>query len=199
MDLDNIKKSWQESDIRPKIDEDKIQKILDNKGKGAFDALLKYDKLFFWLFIPCLLFGILVSIFIHPLPGIFYSVLVIIGFFWQAYKIKFLKKINLSEMGILEASKQITKYKKYIVYEISIGFIAIIPFFIFYTYYGLPEMFPRLYKGEGVSTSLLVILIVEIFLTAIISYWIYRSTYLHNIRKIEKSVKEIEYFENNNI
>lgn len=197
MDLDNIKKSWQETDIKPRIDKDKIQRILDNRGKGAFDALLKYDKLFFWLLIPCFFLGVLFSFFIHPLPGIFYSVLVIIGFFWQIYKIKFLRKINISEMGIIEVSKQITKYKKYIVYEISIGSITIIPFFIFYTYYGLPEMFPRLYKDESASTSLLVILVVEISLTVIISYWIYRSAYLHNIRKIEKSVREIEYFENN--
>ncbi|MFV0418172.1 MAG: hypothetical protein ACK5KT_05535 [Dysgonomonas sp.] len=199
MDLDNIKKSWQNADVKPIINEDKIQRILDNRGKGAFDALLKYDKLFFWLLIPCFLLGLLISFFMHPLPGIFYSILVIIGFFWQAYKIKVLKSFDLSAMGILEVSKCITKYKKYIVYEILIGLVSIIPFFIFYTYYGLPEMFPRLYQGESASTSLLIILIIEIVLTLIISYWIYKRTYLKNIRKIEKSVKEIEYFENDNI
>ena len=91
MDLDNIKKSWQNADIRPIIDEDKIQKILDNRGKGAFDALLKYDKLFFWLLIPCFLLGIFAIFYIHPLPGFFYSVLVIIGFFGKHTKLSFSK------------------------------------------------------------------------------------------------------------
>lgn len=199
MDLDNIKKSWQQAGAGRTIDENKIQKMLDNKGKGAFDALLKYDKLFFWLLFPCLLLGLLGTFVVHWLPGIFYSLLVIGGFFWQAYKIKFLKNINLSEMGILEVSKSITKYKKYITYEILVGTIAIVAFFIFYTYYGLPAMFPRLYGGENAPMILFIILIIEILLTAILSFFLYKYTYLINIKKIEKAVKEIEYFENDNI
>lgn len=31
MDLDNIKKTWQQTDIRPDIDDDKIRKMLSNE------------------------------------------------------------------------------------------------------------------------------------------------------------------------
>jgi len=199
MDLDNIKKSWQEAEIKPTIDENKIQRMLDNKGKGAFDALLKYDKLFFWLMVPCLLLGVLACFIMHPLPGIFYSSLVVAGFFWQAYKIKFLKNINLPEMGILEVSKNITRYKKFIVYEMIVGLIFIVTFFIFYTYYGLPSMFPRLLDGEDASTPLFIMLITAIIITIILSFILYKSLYINNIKKIEKLVNEIEEFEKDNI
>lgn len=198
MDLDNIKKSWQEAQVRLTIDEDKIQKMLDNKGKGAFSALLKFDRLGFWLLIPCLLLGIIGIFCIHLLPGIFYSILVIGGLFWQRYKIQYLKGFDLSEMGILEVSKCITKYKKFIIYEILIGAIAIVVFFIFYTYFGLPEMFPKLNEIEDSGKFLLIMLITGIIATAIFSYLLYRYMYLNNIKRIEKSIKEIEEFEYDN-
>ena len=44
MDLDNIKKAWQESNITPSIDEQKIEKMLSNEGNSAFNSLFKYER-----------------------------------------------------------------------------------------------------------------------------------------------------------
>lgn len=54
MDLDNIKKVWQENNAKPDIKEHKIQQMLDNKGKGAFENLIKYEKLGLILAIICI-------------------------------------------------------------------------------------------------------------------------------------------------
>ncbi len=191
MDLDNIKKTWQATEIKPDIDDDKIQKMISNEGKSAFNSLLKVEKFAFFLMIPCLAIGVLVSCCMHLLFGIFYSVLVVGGAFWQIYKINFLKRIDLSIMSILDVSKEITRYKKYIIKEIIFGFILVLPLFIIYTYFVLPSMYPALDN----SVKKLIMLAIGIGGTIIISYLVYRILYIKNIHKIEKSVKENEEFD----
>ncbi|MDH6308173.1 hypothetical protein M2451_001202 [Dysgonomonas sp. PFB1-18] len=190
MDLDNIKKTWQETEIKPDIGDDKIQKMISNEGKSAFNSLLKVEKFALFLMIPCLAIGVLVSCCMHLLFGIFYSVLVVGGAFWQMYKIKFLKQIDLSAMGILDVSKEITRYKKYIVKEIICGLILVLPLFFMYTYFVLPSMYPALS-----SPVKLAMLITGIGGTIIICYFVYKYLYIKNIRKVEMLVKENEEFD----
>lgn len=201
MDLDSIKKTWQEANIKPTIDESKIQKMLDNKGKSAYANLLKYDKCFLWLLIPCVFAGVLFYC-MHPLPGILYFALLIPAFFWQLYKISYLKKADVSKMGILEISKGVTRYKKFLVYEIIIGAVWIVAFSVSYIYYGLPSMFPKLmgrYSPEGESSFMLLLLIFMIAATMVFSFLIYKYLYLNNIKKIQDSIREIEDFEKDNV
>lgn len=193
MDLDKLKKSWQEADVTPTIHENKIQKMLDNKGKGAFENLLRVEKIFFWLLIPCAFAG-LFFYHMHPLPGIVYFALLIPAFFWQAYKIRTLKKIDLSNMGILEVSKCMVRYKKNIFWEIIVGVVWVIIFFIFYVYWGLPAMFPRLYNEDS-EFSLLILLIGTIVLSIVIGLVLYKYLYINNIKKVQDSIREIEEFE----
>lgn len=196
MDLDNLKKTWQQTEIKPSITDDKIQEMLDNRGQSAFARLIKYDRLFLWLLIPCLLIGILFYRMSLGL-GITYSIMIVLSFFWQRYKIRFMKEIDLSLMGILEVSKCILQYKKYIIYEMVISAIIVIPFFVFYTYYVLPDLFPRMHESDqGLSLTLFAI---SVATTVIICSVIYRYMYMNNIKKVQKSIKEIKDFEKDNI
>lgn len=196
MDLDNLKKTWQQTEIKPSITDDKIQEMLDNKGQSAFARLIQYDRLFLWLLIPCLLVGALFYSMSLGL-GIAYSILIIISFFWQRYKIKFMKGVDLSLMGILEVSKCILQYKKYIIYEMVVSAIIMIPFFIFYTYYVLPDLFPRMHESDhGLSSTLFAI---SVAATIIICFVVYRYMYMNNIKKVQRSIREIKDFEKDNI
>jgi uncharacterized protein YneF (UPF0154 family) len=199
MDLDNLKKTWQQAEINPTIDEQKIRKMLDNKGQGAFEKLIKYDKLYLWLLIPCALAGVF-FFYMHYIPGSIYIALVVIGFFWYRYKLRFLKAINLSEMNILEVSKRVIKYKKFIKYEILFGSVGAVVFFVPYIYYGIPEMMQDVLNDSDMAiyrdTSVfLVTLAIVIVVTFLISFILYKVMYFDNIKQIQKSIKEIEDLE----
>ena len=195
MDLDNLKKTWQETEIKPTIDDAKIQKMLDNKGQGAFAKLIKYDQLFIKLLIPCA-FAEILFFYLSVWLGIIYGILFIYSFFWQRYKIKFMKGFDLSAMGILEASKCILRYKKFIIYEMVVGAIIVIPFFLFYTYYILPDTFPHIHKlNDDIS---LISFVVSIATSLFFSFLIYRYMYMNNIKKVQKSINEIKDFEEDN-
>lgn len=196
MDLDNIKKTWQATDLKSTVGEDKIKKMLDNKGRGAFANLLKFEKLFFLLLIPCLFFAIALF-FMHLFPAIVYSALLIPAFVWQNYKIRYLKGIDFSAMGILEVSKKMTRYKKFLFYEIVVGVVWAILFLVSYTYYGLPKIFPRLFV-EGGSNLYTIIFVSTVLLTFLSLTVIYKYIYFNNIKKIQEAVKEVEEFEEDN-
>ncbi|MDL2303140.1 hypothetical protein LJC28_01965 [Dysgonomonas sp. OttesenSCG-928-D17] len=197
MDLDNIKKTWQETEIKPDIGDDKIQKMISNEGKSAFNSLLKVEKFALFLMIPCSLFGIFLCNKTNLLMGVFYLLIVVFSTLWQVYKIKFLKKNDLSAMGILDVAKRITKYKAYIIKEIIAGIIFILLFCILYTYFGMPSMHPELNNLDKADLRQMQLIMLGTGLGAgiLFSYITYRMLYIKNIRKIEKSVKEIEEFD----
>jgi hypothetical protein len=204
MDLDNLKKTWQATEVRPTIDECKIQKMLDNRGQSAFEKLIKYDRIFLWLLIPCIFAGVLFY-YIHPVPGIIYCIVLINGFCWQTYKLRFMKKVNLSEMGILEVSRCITKYRKLLLYEIIIGSVGIVVFFVPYIYFGIPGMLSKISgrNSEQVQATfdichMAVMLIITIVSAAVLSFFLYKYMYFDNIKQVQNSIKEIEEFEKEN-
>ena len=138
MDLDNIKKTWQETEIKSSVGEDKIRKMLNNTGKSALERLIKYEKIFLWTMIPCILAGVLFY-HMHDVTGIIYFALLVVNFFWQIYKIRFLKRIDVSSMNVMEVSKSITRYRQYLNYELIGGSIFIVIFFSSYIFYALPN------------------------------------------------------------
>jgi len=204
MDLDNLKKTWQETQVKPTIDECKIQKMLDNRGQSAFERLIRYDKIFLWLLIPCV-FASILFYYMHPIPGIIYSIVLVYGFCWQIYKLRFMKKVDLSEMGILEVSKCITKYKKLLLYEIIIGAVGIVFFFVPYVYFGLPGMISKMSgkNTEQIQTTfdiyhMTIMLVIMIVSVVVISFFLYKYMYFNNIKQVQNSIREIEEFEKEN-
>lgn len=192
MDLDNIKKTWQETDIKSSVGEDKILNMLNNKSKGALAKLIRFEIIFIWLLIPCIAAGVLFY-FMHQFTGIFYFSLLLITFFWQLYKIRYLKSIDVTNIGILDASKKINNYRRFISFEIIIGAIYAVTFFVSYVFYALPAIIHKQMSFD----ELLVTFFIGIILIAIITYFLYKFIY-KNIRSIKKSLKEIEDFEKDN-
>lgn len=198
MDLDNIKKTWQQAEIKPGIGEDKIRLML-NKGGGALDKLKKTEKVFFWLLIPCLFAGVMFYR-MHWLPGVLYTALVVFGFFWQRYKMRFLDSINLSEMTVMETTKAITRYKKYLIREIISGFVFIPVFFWAYTFFGMKRMLKGVQSSLIPDTShLLIMFAVLVVITLVLCLLIYLLLYMKNVKKLEATVREVEDFEKDNV
>lgn len=196
MDLDNIKNAWKNAEIEPNIDENKIKKMLDNKGKSAYGNLLKYERMFLWLLIPCFFFGVFLC-FIHLVPAIIYSALLPVSAFWQSYKFRYLKRIDLSEMSVLEVSKSITMYKKFLSYERMIGMVWIIVFMFSYTYYAVPLLTPRSFEGTS-DNFLLILCVAGSILAIILTLVMYKCFYTNNIKQIQNAIQEIQDFEKDN-
>ncbi|MDR2955431.1 MAG: hypothetical protein LBV43_10150 [Prevotella sp.] len=193
MELDNIKKTWQENEIKPSIDEEKIRRMLNNRSKNAFNRLFMVEMVYFILLIPCIFAGVWFYN-LHPIPGILYFAGLVVSFVWQWYKISYLKKIDLIEMGILDVSKRITTYKKYLSYEIFIGAAWGLAVFICFTFFAMPVQIPEL-SSPDLSFILWIGLAAMIILFAILMILIYKFFYMNNIKKIQDAIKEIEEFE----
>lgn len=187
MDLDNIKKSWQEANINPSIDEQKIQKMLDNEGESAFNKILKYEKIGRIAIIACLL--IAYPVFSkHLFAFLIYTVSVILGFFWQIYKINKLKKIDIAHQSITDISTQIYWYRRIIYKEFIFGLIWFIGFASFLGYLE--------FASNSIHPAIYIIVMTMAFLGVILTY---KKLYWNNFKKLEKAIKEVEEFEKDNI
>lgn len=193
MDLDNMKKTWQQTSIKPQLEEDKIQQMLDNKGKGALDKLLRTEKIFLWMAIIILPLACLLE-FSRPFISLFFIAMLVPGCIWQIYKIRFLKKIDTLQMGIVEISAHINRYKKYLLWEITSAIPILIIFMLSYTIFLLH---PKDYSYESLRPAIIMAM-AGIIITIVICIPIYLNLYLKNIRDIERSIQEIKYFEEEN-
>lgn len=193
MDLDNMKKTWQQTSIKPQLEEDKIQQMLDNKGKGALDKLLRTEKIFLWMAIIILPLACLLE-FSRPFISLFFIAMLVPGCIWQIYKIRFLKKIDTLQMGIVEISAHINRYKKYLLWEITAAIPILIIFMLSYTIFLLH---PKDYSYESLRPAI-IMATAGIIITIVICIPIYLNLYLKNIRDIERSIQEIKYFEEEN-
>lgn len=198
MELDSLKKSWQEANIKPAMDEDKIQYMINNQGHSAFSSLLKFEKI-----------GIIAVTICLPLSLIFkeielvilYLVSVPIMIIWQIYKYKYLKKIDLTSMNILEVSKRITKYKKYLSIEFIIGLVWLIIFCLLFVFKALIVDMANIrhIAVEQIETSVIVLSIIGIFILLVITATLlFKFLYLNNIKRIQSAIKEIQDFEQEN-
>lgn len=193
MDLDNMKKTWQQTSIKPQLEEDKIQQMLDNKGKGALDKLLRTEKIFLWMAIIILPLACLLE-FSRPFISLFFIAMLVPGCIWQIYKIRFLKKIDTLQMGIVEISAHINRYKRYLLWEITAAIPILIIFMLSYTIFLLH---PKDYSYESLRPAI-IMATAGIIITIVICIPIYLNLYLKNIRDIERSIQEIKYFEEEN-
>lgn len=193
MDLDNMKKTWQQTSIKPQLEEDKIQQMLDNKGKGALDKLLRTEKIFLWMAIIILPLACLLE-FSRPFISLFFIAMLVPGCIWQIYKIRFLKKIDTLQMGIVEISAHINRYKKYLLWEITAAIPILIIFMLSYTIF---LFHPKDYSYESLRPAI-IMATAGIIITIVICIPIYLNLYLKNIRDIERSIQEIKYFEEEN-
>jgi hypothetical protein len=193
MDLDNIKKTWQETEIKPTIDNEKIQKMISNEGRSALEKLLWYEKLGMWLMIPCLLV-LLITWHIHKSVFVMSVFIVIGGLIWQIYKLSFLKKLDVVNMNILEISSHVNRYKTFVSRELIVGIVVLFVFFVFYTFFTT--------KATEYSSDVIMYMLVRFIITVsvgiIVVILAYRYIYQKNINRLEASVKEVQEFEKDN-
>lgn len=188
MELDKLKKSWQQAEIKSSIDEDKIQRIINNRGKSAFNTLLKLERISFYASFCCIFFAVFIFFLSYTL-GIVYSLLIPVAVYWQSYKIRYLKKTDFVQMNVLEISKHINKYKLFIKKEL----IAVTGFVV--VFFGI-YAFELEYIFTHLPLSMRAVIIgASVFITVLLLYLVYRFLYMDNIKKIEQAIKEVEDFE----
>lgn len=190
MDLDNIKKTWQETEIKPSIDNEKIQKMISNEGRSAFNSLIRYEKIGIILLVLCIPMIFALSL-RHTPVIVFYLFSVVIFLMWQVYKFKKLRRISLSETSITEISGHFYWYRKAILKEFVAGLVWIIFFFILFGYFELLDDTDYFYKH-------LTILIISVSIGLVLAITIYKIVYWNNIKKMDLSIREVQEFEKDN-
>ncbi len=200
MDLDNIKKSWQSNEPKLNIDKDKIQQMLDNKRKGAFNKLLKYEILGFILSLALIPFTFL---FKEKEPSIWFYLLcsIIVIILWQIYKCYFLKKTDLGQMGLFEISLRINKYRKYIMKEFIVASVWSLIFTFIFCFFVIHRNFIAKH-GESTLDEIWIILIFcgwTLILTPLVAWSFYKKLFIKNIKKIEESIDEAKEYERDNL
>lgn len=198
MDLDNLKKVWNENQIElPSVPDDKILSILKGKGKTAL------YKLYIWELIGAVIFLPLIIVpFIHnkffiifqysKFSQYFLMAFCILGFFWQLYKIFILKKVDLRNNTIIMSSKYICRYKLCINSEVFISLLFISVFMVSFFY-------PVLGSIPDEKRFLIYVIVAAWVVFILTLMWlIYKKFYRKQIRKIEESIMEIQDFERDN-
>ena len=199
MELDEIKKIWQEIDLlkeKQQVNEERIKEMLRGKGKSALGKIINVEKFGMIILIPC---GILFCFGSHLFfkAGGYYMfyplILLLFCIVMEPFVIKnyrMLKKFDLSNMTIKEVSEKILKYENSLqksqIY-VMIGFIV---------YYGI--WYYLLYKlavGSQIVWWLIIFLAVTYSTAIIIPPVFIKKWYLKNINRIKKSLKELEEFE----
>ncbi|GAB6010379.1 hypothetical protein [Dysgonomonas reticulitermitis] len=192
MDLDNIKKTWQQTDLKPTIGEEKIQKMLGNKGQSAFNSIMRYEKYSIIGLIACIL--IAYPLFSRHMPVFyFYLIACIIGIIWQVYKFSLLKNANIAELSITKAAKFYYQYKGMIIKELIISCVL---FFFFVVLFGYFELAPKWNTGHFQYS--LIIFVISMIIGLFVGLFLFRKLYWRQFKKIEKSLKEVEDFERDN-
>ena len=198
MELDEMKNLWDKVNKvseNTNITKEKILKMLQSSYKGAMKSLLKYE---FWgliLVLPAAFLLIIIYQLQYKESGIIqiltfvFTATCIIGFFWQLYKYKYLKKIDTATMNILQISEKMLVYRKYIVHEFIFG----IMFFIMF-------MTPYIYGIYSINFSkkTIIIYMITSILAFLLMLHFYKKWYFNNINKIQEALAEIEDFQKEN-
>ncbi|MFT4224211.1 hypothetical protein [Dysgonomonas sp.] len=192
MDLDNIKKTWQQTNLKSTVDDCKIRKMLDNKGQSAFNSIMRYEKYGIIGLVVCMLVA-------YPLFSehklVFYSYLItcLVGVIWQIYKFRLMKNANIAELSITKAAKFYYQYRGMIVKELIVGCVW---FFFFIVLFGYFELAPKWNTGRFQYS--LMAFIISMSIGLLVGLVLYRKLYWAHFKKIEKSLEEVEDFERDN-
>ncbi len=185
MDLDKIKKDWQETVVQTSINEDQIERMIDNKGQSAYSKLLRYEKIGIAVIFICMF---LIGVFRYTELRVYYLVSCLLILVWEVYKLKFLQKMDVFNMNIIEVSERYLRFRKYVLYE------AIIMVFWFLGFFGLFGFLEYLnvedfmeYKIYFFITVFSIALFVCLFLS-----W---RLYWRHVRTLGNSIKELEELE----
>ena len=195
MDLDNIKKTWNDNLFTPGFSEDNIRQIISRKGKTALSILLWFEIIGLIAVLPLMIIPYIHELYLPRVPypvftKYFFMSGCFISLFWQIYKVRLLKKINLKQMDILSGLKIISRYRLYIKRELIAGmaFASIILGSFFYEY------IDTISDQSKFSFYLYNVVILLTLCLAMLAF--YKYFYKKNIKNIVSALEEVEEMEN---
>lgn len=194
MDLDNIKKTWNDDLFTPSFSEDNIRQIIYRKGKTALSLLLWFEIIGLIIVLPLMVVPYIHELYLPRVPypaftKYFFMCGCCISFLWQIYKVRLLKEIDLKQMDILSGLKVISKYKLYIKREIIVGmaFACIVLGSFFLEYVDTISDHGRL------SFYVYNIAVLVAFSLIILAF--YKYFYKKNIKNIMSALEEVKEME----
>jgi len=200
MELDEIKKMWQEIDAlkeKQQINESRIKEMLKNEGKTALAKLIKIAKFYTIVTIPLGLLFCLTSYRFFEAGGYYVIVpliFLLITLFLEPLQISkyhFLKEIDFSGMSVKEVLERILKYENFIqkwrIYGTT-GFFIFMGIW-FYFYYKL------LFGSEIIWGFIIYDAVIYFAGGLILIPFLYKKLYYNNINRIKESLKELREFE----
>jgi hypothetical protein len=200
MELDEIKKVWDEMDLQkenPQIGDNKITEILKHQGKTALSKLIKTAKFYVYAMIPLGLIICLLSYKFFEAGG--YYIICPMAFLLfcllmeplEIYLYRLLKGIDFSIMTVREVSGRMLIYhniiKKSQLYG-TMWFILYLGVWYFLYY--------KLIFGSTIIWGFIIYMIVLVITGVFVIQFLYKKLYFKNIKKIQESLEELKVFEN---
>ncbi len=201
MELDEIKKIWQDMDLlkeQKKISDERIKRMLRNEGKSALDKLIRTARFFAIIIIPLglLLCACSYRFFeeggYYPVVPLSFLLLCILMMPFETYLYRLLKGIDFSIMSVREVSEKILKYYRIIRKGQFFGMILFIVYLAIWYF-----LYYKLTFGDEIVWFLIIYMAVLYTLGLIAIPILYKKIYYRHINKIKESLKELEEFDNN--
>lgn len=197
MELNQLKNTWKKvSEKETKANDAQILKLLKDSNQSALSRVISLETIAFKASFILPVIFILINVLVYlmfPEFGkgyVFYLSPLLVLYcvslgIWQSFKLKYLKKIDIVNDGILSVSKFINKYRRLSVYEAVIGLVWLISFI----YTMLVLVFPdyAIFEYLLFGGFALILLILGFFFT--------RSMYKDTFGVIKRNLKEMKDFE----
>ncbi len=199
MDLEEIKKIWQEVDSLKKqkqISDARIKKMLRNEGKSALDKLIRTAKIYTIIIIPL---GLLICLFsykffeaggFYPVCPLFMLLVCLLLEPLEIYLYRLLKGIDYSTMTVKEVNARILKYQCIIK---KCEFYGIIVFIVYMAIWYF--LYYKLIFGKEIIWWFIIYTGVIYLAGIMLIPLMYRKLYHRNIHKIKMNLRELEEFE----
>jgi len=199
MELDEIKKIWNEIDLlkeKQQVSDNRIKDMLKNEGKSALAKLIRMSKFGMISLIPL---GLLMCLLSHrffeaggyyviwPLLMLFFCILMTP---FDVYLYRLLKGIDFSTQTVKEVSEKILKYQNIIQKFKLFGLIfSIVYLGIWYFLYY------HLLLGSTIVWPLIIFMISMCIVVSIAVPVLYKKLYFNHIDRIKENLKELKEFE----
>ncbi len=194
MDLDELRNIWNKTTQSPDIDDETLLKILKHKGRTALGQLLIFERVNLYLSVLLIAIPFLHN-YLFPIAKyssfslVWFISFCIILFVWEIIKIKLLKKIDVKDISLLASMKYITRYKRFLQYELFAGLLWFVIFLISFVF-PLTNLI-----SEDKYWSMLLFMSFLVVISIVVICLFYKFFYRKNIEKIEDSIREILDFE----
>ena len=199
MELDEIKKIWNEIDLlkeKQQVNENRIKDMLKNEGKTALAKLVRYGKFYVIAMIPL---GILLCLLSYKFfqTGGYYIIWPLLFFLFtilmepfEIYLYRMLKGIDFASMPVKEVSERILKYQNIVQKCQMYGMI----FFVIYLgiwYY----LYYILNFGSRIIWPFIIFCVLLVIGGLFAIPALYKKLYFNNINQIKESLEELKEFE----